>query len=216
MIIRGPDWRHSSLPHRILAFLQTGALALVAAAALAAPAQAGTPCWEEVVNDWFGDGRVDKIYPIDCYRQAIENLPQDAQIYSSAPDDIRRAMQQAVQGKLVDEGVVAGTVTGEDGAPVAPGDDGGDGGAGQGAGPGGPAGSDGGPDDGVIGDVLDKASPSNAGSVPLPLIILAAIAALLLAAASAGLIARRVQARRVSVGPLPPGAPRSERPPLNP
>jgi hypothetical protein len=49
-------------------------------------------------------------------------------------------------------------------------------------------------------------SPSSAESVPLPLLVLGGLALLLLAAAGATLVARRVQARRGS-RPLPPRTP---------
>jgi hypothetical protein len=61
----------------------------------AATATAGTsaPCWQRLVRDW-SDGRVDGAYPVGCYRAALRNLPQDLRIYSSAPDDIRAALQK--------------------------------------------------------------------------------------------------------------------------
>jgi len=51
-------------------------------------------------------------------------------------------------------------------------------------------------------------SASSADSVPIPLLVLAAIAVLLLAAGSAGFIARRLQARKVQLGP-PAGTPQA-------
>ena len=33
------------------------------------------PCAEQIVGDWFDDGRVSKIYPLKCYSQAIASLP---------------------------------------------------------------------------------------------------------------------------------------------
>ena len=51
------------------------------------PASAGTPCWKQLLNDWY-DGRIDKAYPVKCYREAIKNLPEDVQAYSSAREDI--------------------------------------------------------------------------------------------------------------------------------
>jgi hypothetical protein len=69
---------------------------LVLAVGTAAPAAAATPCWKAVINDWF-DGRIDKTYPAACYTQALKHLPRDADIYSSAPDDIRRAQLVALR-----------------------------------------------------------------------------------------------------------------------
>ena len=52
--------------------------------AFAAPAQAAAaPCWKLLITDWY-DGTIDKAYPIPCYQQAIDHLPTDAQLYSSA------------------------------------------------------------------------------------------------------------------------------------
>jgi hypothetical protein len=62
-------------------------------------AAAATPCWKAVINDWEDNGRIDGTYPINCYRQALNRLPQDVQDYTSLPDDIRAAMQQALAGK---------------------------------------------------------------------------------------------------------------------
>ena len=46
------------------------ALAMIAALAAAPTASAKTkPCADEVVADWYGDGRVDPIYPRHCYRR---------------------------------------------------------------------------------------------------------------------------------------------------
>jgi hypothetical protein len=49
-----------------------------AAAALVAlvpaTASAATPCWQELVNDYWADNRVDRTYPISCYREAMEKL----------------------------------------------------------------------------------------------------------------------------------------------
>jgi len=64
---------------------------LVAACAFAAlcstPAPAAAPCWKLLLNDWY-DGTINNVYPIPCYHQAIDHLPTDVQVYSSARDDI--------------------------------------------------------------------------------------------------------------------------------
>src|SRR5947208_16881163 len=57
-------------------------------------AQAATPCWKALLNDWY-DGRIDNTYPIHCYQEALTHLPADVQTYSSAHDDILRALQNA-------------------------------------------------------------------------------------------------------------------------
>ena len=50
---------------------------------------------------------------------------------------------------------------------------------------------------------IDKVGPSNAESVPLPLLVLGGIALLLVAAAAASVVARRLHARRVQPAPAP-------------
>ena len=149
-----------------------------AAAAPAATASATTDCWLKVVNDWLDNNRVDGVYAIPCYTQAIQHLNAypDVQNYSSATDDIQRALLAAIRQ---------------------------DRGNGPGAGSSGPT-SNGpnsnGPSSHHNG-VLGSWTPTDAQSIPLPLIVLAALALLLLAAAAATWFARRVQARRVTPAP---------------
>ena len=57
------------------------------------------PCAKQVVADWYDDGRVGKIYPLHCYRDAIAKLPPDVLDYSNAKEEIGRALAFAKQGK---------------------------------------------------------------------------------------------------------------------
>ena len=84
----------SHLPKLALA-LGLVALAFGAAAVRPAPAQAATPCWKLLLNDWY-DGRIDQTYSVHCYKDALKHLPADVQTYSSAHDDILRALQTAI------------------------------------------------------------------------------------------------------------------------
>ena len=210
-------------------------LALVALVALATLAGAGkadaAPCWKVLINDWFPDARIDKTYPPACFREAIKHLPRDVKDYASAEEDINRALQQQLLRKtrtrargetrtLPPDTRGGGGTTGSAGVPATGG--GTTGGSGTGATTGRrpqpptttaeppdrtettvppSAGND---DD----DLLGQIGPDNADAVPLPLLILAGIALLLLAAAAVSLVARRVQERRI------PGAPRPPDPPL--
>ena len=79
-------------PFPLKAALLSTASAAVISLAAALPAAAATPCWRAVINDWV-DGRIDGTYPVNCYRQAIPHLPADLRIYSSAEEDITRALQ---------------------------------------------------------------------------------------------------------------------------
>ncbi len=82
--------------------LSVALVALVALTSFAfapgASAKAKT-CGEKVVDDWYGDGRVDEIFPTHCYLDAIRSLPVDVKDYSNAEEDIRRALAYARQHK---------------------------------------------------------------------------------------------------------------------
>ena len=48
-------------------------------------------CAQLVIDDW-SKGGLDHAHSARCYRAALAALPEDTRIYSSAPDDIRRAL----------------------------------------------------------------------------------------------------------------------------
>jgi hypothetical protein len=168
-------------------------LALAAVTALAsapaADAKAKT-CAEQIVADWYGDGRVDKIFPLHCYQEAIRSLPVDVLDYSNAKEDILRALAYARKDKP-DPGPSGSTTdptgTGDDGGPTGTGPDGGPGDPGSG-------------EQTSASDDVDTSGPS---SVPVPLLILGGLALLLLAAGGAGYLSRRAQARREGGPPGP-------------
>ena len=62
--------------------------------ATAPAASAAPPCGRQVVDDWWTDGRIDGTYADHCYDDAIESLPRDVRDYSSAQEDITRALQE--------------------------------------------------------------------------------------------------------------------------
>jgi hypothetical protein len=163
-----------------------------AAAAPAATSSATSACWLAVVNDWLDNNQVDGTYAIPCYTQAIQHLNAypDVQNYSSATDDIQRALLAAIRQ---DRGSGPGAGSGPSG-----GTNGSGGGASGGTGGGSGSSAD---SRGLLGSF----SPSNAQSIPLPLLVLGGLALLLLLAAAATLVARRIQARRGP--PRPTGTP---------
>ena len=59
-----------------------------------APAASAAPsCGRQVIDDWYDNGRIDGTYALHCYDDAIEILPRDVRDYSSAKEDIERALQ---------------------------------------------------------------------------------------------------------------------------
>jgi hypothetical protein len=170
------------------------------------PAQAAAPCWKELMNDWY-QPPIEKTYPIPCYREAVDHLPTDARLYSSAREDILRAMGQAIALQKQQEQqqqqaptTTAAPATTEPPPPPPPPP---------------PAEttpattaeepttteeavappptttSPGRPKPKGVAGALDKLNPGEADSFPLPLIILGAIAILLVAAGVIGMIWRR-------------------------
>jgi hypothetical protein len=159
-----------------------------AGAAPAATSKATNTCWLDVINDWLDNNRVDKTYPTACYTHAIQTLNKypDVQNYSSAADDIHRALLAAMH----DRGT--GGKNGGTGGGVS-----GPGGGGKNGGKGGGSASN------PIGTIFDSGKPSNAQSIPLPLLVLGGLAGLLLLSAACTWLVRRVQARRLTTRPTP-------------
>lgn len=74
----------------------------LAALASASTATAATPCDQQVLSDWFADGRVDRAYPLECYQVAVESLPSDLRDYTNAQEEIERALQSAARSGAPD------------------------------------------------------------------------------------------------------------------
>jgi hypothetical protein len=174
-----------------------GAVALLAfgvAGARAAPSaslEATSGCYLQVINDWLDNNQVDRIYAIPCYTQAIQHLSQfpDVQGYSSAEDDIRRALLAAVRQDR-GGGPTGGPSGGSSNPPGTKNP--------SGAPPSGPNSQP-----SFFASLGHKVGPGNAQSIPLPLLVLGGLAILLLLAAAGTWIARRMQTRRVTPSPAP-------------
>jgi len=157
---------------------------LCAVAQPARAASSGTPCWKVLLNDWY-DGRIDGTYPRHCYNDALKHLPADVSTYSSAHDDILRALQSAIaKQKKAGHSVGANTPI----VPPTPPKGGNGGGTGTTTTTGHQQGN----------GLADKLNPGSPSSLPVPLLILGGLALLLVAAGGAGLLAKRIQARRQS------------------
>jgi len=174
----------------LAALLAAAAAAFAAPAAQAAPAalqQATSHCWLDVINDWLNNNQVDGTYAVPCYTQAIQQLSARPDIagYSSAIDDIHRALLAAIRQDRNSGPPTGGATPGTNGSNgIGSGGGGKNGGNGNGG--------------GLIGGI---GGPSSATSVPLPLIVLGALAILLALAALGTWLARRFQTRRPAPAP---------------
>jgi hypothetical protein len=179
-----------------LAVALTGVFAL----AMPATAMAAKPCWKQIIDDWYKNERIDGSYSQKCYDEAEKNLPQDLRDYSDLPAEIARARQRDLRGQPADPGKSTRVV--QSVGPVAASDDNND--DGSGSSESGKTADEGGGKsaaNGPIDDLLEAAGPSSADSPPIPLLVLAGLALLLVAAGGAGLLTRRLQARRARTGP---------------
>jgi cobalamin biosynthesis Mg chelatase CobN len=172
--------RYQTIERVLCALAPLAALAAMLLAA--APAGAAPSCARQVIDDWYDDGRVDRTYPLHCYDDAIEALPPDVRDYSSAKEDILRALQARMRSEpapaaSTDPSPRSGTTTTSkppknqttteasepknENPPEASGD----------------------------------VEADSASSVPIPLLVLAGLALLLIAGGSAGYFIRRYQGR---------------------
>jgi hypothetical protein len=146
-------------------------LAALALGVAARPAHAaGTPCWRQLINDWVENPRIDSVYPLHCYREAIAHVPEDLRVYSSIVEDIQNARQQATRVRFT-AGHNGGTSTSNTSKAKTPAR-------------------------GFYTQALDKLGARSVDTVPLPLLILAGLSLLLIAAGAAGLVSRRLRARK--------------------
>src|SRR4029453_11946457 len=56
---------------------------------------AGVRCEEKVLTDWSDNGRVDGMYSLHCYQDAIEKMPTDLRDYTNAREAIHRPLARA-------------------------------------------------------------------------------------------------------------------------
>ena len=143
----------------------------VLALAVSAPsASAQTPCWKQIQDDWVDDGVIEGVYPLHCYGEAIKHVPNDLAQYTGIIDDIIAARQRASRQRRRRSTTARRRPRGH------PNDPGG----------------------GVYNSAIDKLGPTNSDSIPLPLLILAGLALIMVAAGAAGLVSRHLKARKVA------------------
>jgi hypothetical protein len=152
---------------------------LAAVAALIAPTTAmASVCGDKVLDDWWDNGRIDRVYAVQCYRDAIDSIPADLRDYANVEEVITRALQAQLNGSGPDE-------PSDPGAPT----------TGERTADPGPSGGD---DPAEVVDNVDASSPS---SIPIPLLLLAAMSILLLGAGGLGYLSRRRNAEAVDDTP---------------
>jgi hypothetical protein len=146
-------------------------------------ASAAKPCWERVVDDWVDNGRIDGAYSPACLQAALQNVPEDVRAYSDFEERVKQARQDAfrnrlLQGRSSEPPTSAGTSRGrgQEVKEVEP----------RVREP-----------DGPIPSALRRGT-TDASTIPLPLIILAALAFVLMTAGAAGVMHRKLRARRAS------------------
>jgi len=137
--------------------LAAAALAALLTTALVAAsgARAATPCAQAVLADWQDNSRIDRVYDLPCYGDAIDAIPDDLRDYTDAADVIARAFQR-VTGRGLEVRTLQGRQTEIPPPATAP--------------------------------PVNASSPS---SLPVPLLVLAAMSLVLFAAGGLGYVARR-------------------------
>ncbi len=164
---------------------------LAAAAAMPSSAAAsGKPCWERVIDDWLDNGTIDGHYKAACYQDALKQVPEDLRDYSNITDAISAALSASLRGD-------SGSGNGNGGSSG--------GGSGSSSGSGN---SDAGksrvpqavPAQSIYDKGIHSLGTTKASSIPIPLLVLAALGALLLVSAGGLAASKRIKARR----PAPP------------
>jgi hypothetical protein len=163
-------------------------LALVAglAAAAAMPSSAaasGKPCWEQVIDDWLDNGTIDGHYKAACYQQALKHVPEDLRDYSNITDAISAALSGSLRGPGGGGSSTDGTGSGNSGSSADK-----------------PRTPQATPAQSYYTKGINSLGTTKASSIPVPLLVLAALGALLLLSAGGLAAHKRLKARR----PAPP------------
>jgi hypothetical protein len=166
----------SELLRRVL-YAVAPMVAFVVMLTVAAPAAAAPSCGRQVIDDWYDDGRVDRTYDLHCYDDAIDALPPDVRQYSSAQEDIERALQARMRGEKSPPAKTDPSPGKKPKPTTTKTTTGGD------------------PKDETTPEAVGEVDNDSASSVPIPLLVLAGLALLLIAGGSAGYFVRKYQGR---------------------
>jgi hypothetical protein len=146
-------------------------VAVAAAALVAAPAAGAANCGAAVLKDW-ADGKLDRTYPVKCYQSALAAMPEDMRSYTTAPDDIRRALLARIRVSRTHHGKPGALPRAVASAPRA-----------------------------TARETLSAAGvTTRATGIPLPLVVLTAIGVVLLLGGLATLLSRRLRAHAAPGG----------------
>ena len=143
-------------------------LGVFALTVTAQPASAQTACWKQIIDDWVNDGVIEGVYPLHCYGEAINHVPNDLRQYTDIVEKITAARQRGSRLRFL-----AGR-TPPPPTVASPND----------------------PSGGVYNSAIDKLGPTNSDSIPLPLLILGGLALVMLATGAVGLASRHLKARK--------------------
>src|SRR5437868_12525165 len=142
-------------------------LAVAASSLVGAPTAAAANCGTAVLKDW-ADGKLDRAYPVRCYQDALDAMPEDMRSYTTAPDDIKRALLARLRATRTHHGELRGRSRQAAAAPRT-----------------------------TAREALSAAGvTTRATGIPLPLIVIASVGLVLLLTGSAGLLTRRLRAAR--------------------
>lgn len=147
------------------------ALAAMAALAFGAGPASAKSCGNAIIQDWYKDSSIDGQYSARCYREALSRVSDQMRMYSDLPEQLERGLRAALQREAT-SGRLSATHTIRSGRA--------------------PASHNSGP----IQRVLGELGPDRADSIPIPLLILAGVALLLIAAGAASVIVRRLNGRK--------------------
>ena len=156
-------------------------VSLLVALSLPGPA-AASACGDKVLEDWYDNGRVDRIYPPHCYEDAIDAIPKDIKDYVDAEEVISRALQFSLRGEIAPGG--KDPTPGDDDPKTTPGKNGGTKNGG----------TSGGTNTGT--EVTPNVDTSGPSAVPVPLLVLGGMSLALLGAGGLGYLSRRRQTAR--------------------
>lgn len=78
---------------------------VVAALGFSSAANAATACANQVIEDWRDNSRIDRIYDLPCYQEAIDAFPAELRDYTNFEEVAGRALQSAARASGTDVAV---------------------------------------------------------------------------------------------------------------